>query len=176
MAALALGCAASSSVPVAAEPGCDASCQAERLCRARRGALPPRPFSTDGCSFFPDDGWRACCERHDMDYWCGGSLLERLRSDLALARCVGHGPVGILMFLGVRLGGSFLLPTPWRWGFGHPYPGGVTGCRHAPGDRAGALPEDVPLPGAAPPAGAGSAASGSAIRPLRTGGAGGDPR
>ncbi len=71
-----------------------------------------------------------------MDYWCGGSLLDRLHSDLALARCVGRPPLGMLMFLGVRLGGSFLLPTPWRWGFGHPYLRGTTWCTGAQGGAA----------------------------------------
>lgn len=119
-------------------PGCDAACRAERLCLARRGRLPPRPFASDGCSLFPDDGWRACCERHDMDYWCGGSPLDRLRSDLALARCVGRGPLGVLMFLGVRLAGSTWIPAPWRWGFGYPYPGGTTWCGGAPDGDPGA--------------------------------------
>lgn len=79
-----------------------------------------------------------------MDYWCGGSLLDRLRSDLALARCVGHGPLGGLMFLGVRLGGSFWLPTPWRWGFGYPYPRGTSFCGGARKGEAGAPGEGTP--------------------------------
>ena len=30
----------------------------ETTARARRAELPPNPFTTDGCSMFPDDGWR----------------------------------------------------------------------------------------------------------------------
>jgi hypothetical protein len=55
----------------------------------------------------------------------GGNWEERLDADIDLFRCVykstGFG-MAILMFIGVRIGGTPFLPTPWRWGFGHKWP------------------------------------------------------
>lgn len=92
-----------------------------------------RPFTTDGCSRFPDGTpaqqtlWLACCTAHDHAYWQGGSYAERYQADLALRRCVaGVGEPGIaaLMLAGVRVGGSPLWPTRFRWGYGWPWPRG----------------------------------------------------
>lgn len=88
------------------------------------------PFTTDGCSRFPDGTakqpqlWRQCCVEHDLAYWKGGSYHERLEADLALQSCVsdrGQDRISELMFLGVRMGGSPLWPTDYRWGYGWPY-------------------------------------------------------
>lgn len=90
-----------------------------------------KPFVSDGCSLFPDgwigkqDEWLHCCIEHDAAYWRGGTSEERLYSDQALRQCVsetGHPLIGMLMLGGVRLGGSPLWPTPFRWGFGWDYP------------------------------------------------------
>ncbi|MFK0569902.1 hypothetical protein [Endozoicomonas sp.] len=90
-----------------------------------------KPFVSDGCSRFPDglisqqDLWLHCCIEHDFAYWKGGTSKERLHSDQELRQCVGetgHPLIGMLMFGGVRLGGSPLWPTPFRWGFGWDYP------------------------------------------------------
>lgn len=89
------------------------------------------PFTSDGCSYFPDGNldqdelWLACCQRHDFDYWKGGTYQQRLDSDKALKRCVadvGEPVIGALMLAGVRVGGSPWLPTRFRWGYGWPYP------------------------------------------------------
>jgi len=92
-------------------------------CALRSGAedLPDRPFETDVCSLWPDGWWGEGCIAHDRDYWCGGTSQERLESDWRLAQCVG-GPVGLVMFLGVRVGGVGWLPTPYRWGYGRTWP------------------------------------------------------
>lgn len=91
---------------------------AEKLC----GASPPKPFAFDGCSLFPDGDYAECCLTHDMEYWCGGSFLDRVAADLRLAQCVG-GELGTLMFVGVRLGGWSWVPGgAFRWGYGWPYP------------------------------------------------------
>jgi hypothetical protein len=91
------------------------------------------PFSTDGCSLFPDgtpgrsELWRKCCVAHDKAYWRGGTDEERKAADLALKKCVadlGEPQVGELMFNGVRVGGAPYLPTAFRWGYGWPYPRG----------------------------------------------------
>lgn len=91
------------------------------------------PFVSDGCSGFPDGNfsqpqrWLLCCEAHDFDYWKGGSSAERLSSDHNLQKCVanlGHPTIAVLMFAGVRVGGSPYLPTPFRWGYGWPFPKG----------------------------------------------------
>lgn len=89
------------------------------------------PFTTDGCSSFPDGTindktlWIDCCIRHDLAYWRGGTHEERLAADLALEQCVaklGEPDIAKLMLQGVRAGGSPLLPTPFRWGYGWPFP------------------------------------------------------
>ncbi len=88
------------------------------------------PFSTDGCSAFPDGTiaqqslWFDCCISHDLAYWKGGSFAERQQADLELGQCVARlGEPGIaqLMYHGVRIGGSPHIPTPFRWGYGWPF-------------------------------------------------------
>ncbi len=92
-----------------------------------------QPFATDGCSLFPDGTmenetlWRLCCVIHDVAYWRGGTYDERLEADQALQRCVeerGESEIARLMYSGVRAGGTPYSPTPFRWGFGWPYPRG----------------------------------------------------
>lgn len=89
------------------------------------------PFASDGCSSFPDGTWAqeqlwlACCEMHDLAYWQGGTFQQRLDADLALEACVaevGESEIALLMLAGVRVGGSPLFNTPYRWGYGWPYP------------------------------------------------------
>ncbi|MGB1298104.1 MAG: hypothetical protein ACPG8A_07500 [Psychrobium sp.] len=91
------------------------------------------PFTTDGCSLFPNgpigkpDLWLHCCQAHDLDYWQGGTKTQRLLSDLRLQSCVtdtGHKKIAVMMFNGVQLGGSPFIPTPFRWGYGWPFPHG----------------------------------------------------
>ena len=88
------------------------------------------PFSTDGCSAFPDGHaeddtlWRDCCIAHDLAYWAGGSYADRQAADEALALCVadvGEPEIAKLMLAGVRVGGSPFFPTSYRWGYGWPY-------------------------------------------------------
>ncbi len=91
------------------------------------------PFTTDGCSFFPDgtlvstDAWLECCTEHDRAYWKGGSFQERVLADMTLKKCVadlGEPQVAEIMLQGVRTGGSPYWPTRFRWGYGWPYPRG----------------------------------------------------
>lgn len=88
------------------------------------------PFSTDGCSAFPDGHltnnalWQDCCIAHDLAYWAGGSYSDRQAVDEALALCVadlGEPEIAKLMLAGVRVGGSPFFPTSYRWGYGWPY-------------------------------------------------------
>lgn len=90
-----------------------------------------KPFTSDGCSVFPDGTlvqqqlWLDCCTAHDLAYWQGGSEQDRERADLELQTCVselGEPDVAALMLLGVRVGGTPYLPTSFRWGYGWPYP------------------------------------------------------
>ena len=92
-----------------------------------------KPFTSDGCSVFPDgtftqnELWLACCTAHDYDYWQGGTFKQRLESDKRLKQCVaavGEPYIANIMLAGVRLGGSPYFPTPYRWGYGWPYPRG----------------------------------------------------
>ena len=91
------------------------------------------PFTTDGCSVFPDGTieqqslWSECCIRHDIAYWQGGTYKERLKVDQSLEKCVakvGEPEIAKLMLAGVRIGGSPYFPTTYRWGYGWPYPRG----------------------------------------------------
>jgi hypothetical protein len=104
--------------------------QAAADCRARRAdaAAPPNPFTSDGCSAWPDAGWVGCCVAHDADYWCGGSAEQRARADRRLRECVAEesGAMGSLMWLGVRAGGAPWAPARWRWGYGWDYPASYT--------------------------------------------------
>lgn len=99
---------------------------AANYCRAQHGddALPPTPFTTDGCSFWPDDGYVECCVVHDMAYWCGGTSEERRTADDTLRACIRRHErwLATWMLAGVRVGGAGWLPTPWRWGYGWPWP------------------------------------------------------
>lgn len=99
-------------------------------CRgSHHGQQPPFSFTTDGCSLWPDSVWVKCCIVHDRAYWCGGSFLERMEADRQLQRCVagsGHSVMVFLMRGGVLVGGTQYLPTPFRWGYGWPYPSGAS--------------------------------------------------
>ena len=90
-----------------------------------------KPFTTDGCSSFPDGTskqktlWLHCCQRHDFDYWQGGTYQQRLESDKRLEVCVvkvGQPKIAALMYAGVRVGGSPYFPSSFRWGYGWSYP------------------------------------------------------
>jgi hypothetical protein len=101
------------------------------------------PFSTDGCSRFPDRSatgrtdWCHCCVAHDLAYWRGGTADERLHADQGLRACVrqsgGGGLLAALMYAGVRVGGSPHRPTPYRWAYGWPYGRGYQAL--SPGER-----------------------------------------
>lgn len=88
-------------------------------------------FRTDGCSLFPDGDaqsarrWSGCCVTHDLAYWRGGTAQERRRADHALRDCVlarsGRPRLAEAMYRGVRVGGTPLMPTPFRWGYGWGY-------------------------------------------------------
>lgn len=95
------------------------------------GAADLKPFTTDGCSAFPDgtpdenELWLDCCIAHDFAYWKGGTYAERLAADRELELCVanlGEPELGRLMLAGVRVGGSPFSPTSFRWGYGWNYP------------------------------------------------------
>ena len=86
------------------------------------------PFSSDGCSLFPDRSlitkkdWCDCCLAHDVAYWRGGTAAERLKADEELRDCVARATrdpaLAELMFVGVRSGGGPYFFTPYRWGYG----------------------------------------------------------
>ena len=96
-------------------------------------AQPILPFTTDGCSAFPDGTWKDrklflnCCTLHDFAYWQGGTVEQRLSADYQFSQCIsniGQPELAQLMLIGVRVGGSPYWPTPFRWGYGWPYPKG----------------------------------------------------
>jgi hypothetical protein len=90
-----------------------------------------KPFTSDGCSAFPDGTfsqknlWLSCCTIHDYAYWQGGTHEQRLLADNALRQCVaqvGEPNIATLMLAGVRVGGTPYFPTQFRWGYGWSYP------------------------------------------------------
>lgn len=141
---LALACAAPTThvpEPWASDPEAAArlSARAVAACQAsggRGGVQPVRPFVTDGCSRFPDAEWNTrCCVEHDLAYWCGGTADERAAADAAFGECLDASAGGFmagLMEMGVRLGGSPLFPSSYRWGYGHPYSGGYPSAEGKP--------------------------------------------
>lgn len=71
--------------------------------------------------------WLKCCIQHDLNYWKGGTFAEKLEADNQLESCVrdvGEPEIAAIMLAGVRIGGSPYFPTPYRWGYGWPYPRG----------------------------------------------------
>ena len=101
------------------------------VCLIKVEAAELRPFTTDGCSSFPDGTlahkqlWLACCTAHDLAYWQGGTFKQREQADIDLKECVakvGEQEIAVLMLAGVRVGGTPFLPTSFRWGYGWPYP------------------------------------------------------
>jgi hypothetical protein len=86
-----------------------------------------QPFTSDGCSVFPDGNWQQqqlwlpCCTAHDVAYWQGGTAEMRADADAKLQQCVaaiGQPEIAQIMQAGVRVGGTPYLPTPFRWGYG----------------------------------------------------------
>ena len=96
-----------------------------------RQAVDLAPFSSDGCSLFPDgtrtdrSQWCACCLNHDLAYWQGGSAEERNLADATLRDCVlektGNQQLAETIYLGARVGGHPAFPTWYRWGYGWSY-------------------------------------------------------
>jgi protein tyrosine phosphatase (PTP) superfamily phosphohydrolase (DUF442 family) len=90
-----------------------------------------RPFTSDGCSLFPDGTikdrtkWCDCCLSHDIAYWQGGTAAERKKADEALRECVldrtNDKALAESMYLGVRAGGHPAFPAWYRWGYGWPF-------------------------------------------------------
>lgn len=119
--------------------------------------LGPNPFSSDGCSRFPDGThtqpslWLDCCRTHDAAYWAGGTAQQRAMADAALQQCVNdkqQPSISAIMLMGVRVGGSPFIPTPFRWGYGWPLGRGYSPL--TPAEQASVLarwPTDIPLPG-----------------------------
>jgi hypothetical protein len=88
------------------------------------------PFTTDGCSSYPDGTyehkrlWKACCVTHDYAYWQGGTRGQRRVADAELRSCIanlGKKRTAALMHFGVRIGGAPYFPTKYRWGYGWAY-------------------------------------------------------
>lgn len=85
-------------------------------------------FTSDGCSLFPDRSlidakdWCDCCFEHDIAYWQGGTVAQRLAADERLRKCVlaktGDPLLADAMFNGVRFGGSPWFYNWYRWGYG----------------------------------------------------------
>ena len=90
-----------------------------------------RPFTSDGCSLFPDSSlisekdWCSCCFEHDLVYWRGGTAAERDKADSLLKDCVanksGNETLATMMHEGVKLGGSPYFYNWYRWGYGWGY-------------------------------------------------------
>ncbi len=85
-------------------------------------------FTPNGCSLSPDGSWRHCCDEHDLAYFVGGSLRDKLRADLALAQCIASS-IGSAaeswprQLLAPIVGGAYLAGVsvfgllPWQWAY-----------------------------------------------------------
>jgi len=90
-----------------------------------------KPFSSDGCSQFPDGTlseknlWCGCCITHDIAYWQGGTKQQKKQADEALQACVlkstNNEMLAKTMYVGVRFGGLPIFPVWYRWGYGWQY-------------------------------------------------------
>lgn len=91
-------------------------------------------FISDGCSggmswFFIHilhelEPWHCDCIKHDQEYWLGGAYRDRRQADRDLAIAViskGYFWWGVIMYIGVRIGGSPWWPFSWRWGYRYKY-------------------------------------------------------
>ena len=110
-----------------------------------------KPFVTDGCSMFPDGTpadqtrWQQCCITHDFAYYVGGPAALRDAADSALHECMlgaSNSVLADLVYYGVRIGGTPVLPTPWRWGYGWAYDP-LDGYRTLPAAQASAAAANV---------------------------------
>ncbi len=125
---LVTGCASPGLTTDTEPPKTEAQLAAEAFCAERRGAdagLPPKRFTTDSCTLWPNGDWGQCCVDHDVEYWCGGTAAQRAAADRRLGECVaasGNPIMGGAMHIGTRLGGWAILPTWWRWGYGWYWP------------------------------------------------------
>lgn len=111
-----------SSMLLVAVEGCAAHVPCTSIPESPR--LPPIACHVDGCTMAPDLDFASCCNAHDEQYWLGGTAESRLAADGELRQCIadhGHPGLANIYYFGVRVLGSPLLPTPWRWGFGWPY-------------------------------------------------------
>jgi len=85
---------------------------------------PQKSFVSDGCSVWPDRNYYDCCYKHDKAYWDAGTQDDRQNADLTFRQCMTKSTnefYSHMMYLGVRIGGHPIWPTPWRWDFGRPY-------------------------------------------------------
>jgi protein tyrosine phosphatase (PTP) superfamily phosphohydrolase (DUF442 family) len=98
---------------------------------ASAGASDLSPFTSDGCSLFPDGTikdrakWCDCCFAHDIAYWQGGTEDDRKKTDETLRDCVLNRTkdknLAETMYIGVRAGGHPAFLTWYRWGYGWSY-------------------------------------------------------
>jgi len=109
------------------------------------------PFVTDGCSMFPDGTlanptrWQHCCIEHDFAYYTGGPSALREAADSQLYECIlaeTNKVVADLVYYGVRIGGTPVLATPWRWGYGWVYDP-LDGYRSLPSAQAAAAANQI---------------------------------
>ncbi len=93
-------------------------------CMEHEKKLPSKSFKSDGCSMWPNGNWTHCCIEHDFAYWCGGDISQRKMIDKKLGECINDviPGLGTIVYLGVRVGGVSILPTSFRWGYGHVWP------------------------------------------------------
>ncbi|EPZ51434.1 hypothetical protein M902_3038 [Bacteriovorax sp. BAL6_X] len=87
-----------------------------------------RPFQTDGCSSISPQGtfnapklWQHCCIEHDVSYWMGGTLMEKITADEELKQCVSDvfsSIFGKAMQVAVYIGGNPSFHTGYAWGYG----------------------------------------------------------
>jgi len=65
----------------------------------------------NGCDFWWDGVWKACCDAHDIDYSRAGDFIDFVNANIKMGSCIwdtGHPLMAIVMTFGVMIGGFFV--------------------------------------------------------------------
>ncbi len=53
-----------------------------KIANSKAEILPPKAFTTDGCSMWPNSRFTDICIQHNIMYWKGGTSKERKIADM----------------------------------------------------------------------------------------------
>lgn len=112
----------------------DAQTMAFEYLKTNNLPTPPRPFTYDGCTAWPDElpyhKFEVACIKHDIAYWAGGPETLKVVADAQFAIDLHEaGPLGQdvfapIMYNAVKHGGNnaFSEAIGSNWGYGYNEP------------------------------------------------------